>query len=143
VNDSLSGTTLGLAYDVGRSSPTVLRLLSGCNCLIVEANHDDHMLRTGPYPAVVRHRIAGSNGHLSNRAAAQLLVDLMHPGLETVVLAHLSRMCNSPQLAGQTVKRALEERGYRGDLIVARQSRALPAFTVLGAGGQHPLPWVS
>jgi phosphoribosyl 1,2-cyclic phosphodiesterase len=142
VADSLSGTVLGLAYDIGQTTAGLRHLLSGCNCLIVEANHDDHLLRTGPYPAAVRHRIAGSNGHLSNRAAAQLLADLFHPGLETVVLAHVSRTCNSPKLAGETVREALRELGYGGDLLVARQSRALPVFSVLGAGGQRSLPWV-
>jgi phosphoribosyl 1,2-cyclic phosphodiesterase len=141
VRDSVSGTVLGLAYDVGRSTTGIRHLLSGCNCLIVEANHDDVMLRTGPYPPSVRQRIAGSGGHLSNRAAAELLSELMHPGLETVVLAHLSSTCNSPRLAGDTVRDVLLEKGFNGDLLVAPQQSALPTFTLLGPGGQHPLPW--
>jgi phosphoribosyl 1,2-cyclic phosphodiesterase len=134
-----SGAVVGLAYDIGRISAGIRHLLRDCDCLIVEANHDEMMLRTGPYPPSVRQRIAGSGGHLSNRAAAELLVDLLHAGLRTVVLAHLSGRCNSPQLAGATVSQELATRGFSGNILVARQRDPLPVFEVLGSDVQRAL----
>jgi phosphoribosyl 1,2-cyclic phosphodiesterase len=125
-----TGLRVGLASDLGSPSVEVKALLSGCNCLMVESNHDDTMLRNGPYPAVVRYRIAGPGGHLSNRAAAQLVRDLVHDRLETVVLLHLSDRCNRPELALRDVGAALESRGFGGTLMVAHQDKPLPLFDV-------------
>jgi phosphoribosyl 1,2-cyclic phosphodiesterase len=125
-------TRLGVAYDLGRVSSGVRYLLRGCHCLVVEANHDETMLRTGPYPAALRRRIAGVDGHLSNRAAGVLVANLVHDDLETVVLAHLSEKNNEPLLAERTVREALGETGYSGRLLVARQSEPLPFIDVTG-----------
>lgn len=132
------GPKLGVAYDLGRASSAVRYLLRESHCLIVESNHDEEMLRTGPYPAVLRRRIAGVGGHLSNRAAAALLSNLVHQGLETVVLAHLSDKNNDPRLAKQTVMGSLTEKGFRGNLLVARQSQPLPVIHVAGPGIGQP-----
>jgi len=123
---------LGVAYDLGRVSSGVRYLLRGCHCLVVEANHDETMLRTGPYPPALRKRIAGVDGHLSNRAAGAFVASLVHGNLETVVLAHLSEKNNEPFLAEQTVREALTETGFAGKLFVARQSEPLPFIEVAG-----------
>lgn len=112
---------VGIATDLGRPTAQVRHALSRCDFLILEANHDDWMLRTGPYPWSVQRRIASSHGHLSNRAAARLAVDLLHPRLAGVLLAHLSVDCNDRDLARDTVGTALERAGYEGYLAVARQ----------------------
>ena len=125
-----TGATLGVAYDLGRPTAAILHLLADVACLVLEANHDDHLLRTGPYPPMVRDRIAGPRGHLSNRAAADLAGDLAHRGLQTVVLAHLSERCNRAHLAKEAVRRALERRGFRGRLLVASQEQPLAFFEV-------------
>ena len=125
-----TGATLGVAYDLGRPTAAILSLLADVTCLVLEANHDDHLLRTGPYPVIVRDRIAGPRGHLSNRAAADLAGDLVHRGLQTVVLAHLSERCNRAHLARETVGRALERSGFGGRLLVASQKRPLAFFDV-------------
>ena len=127
------GERVGLAYDLGRSTSVVRYLLRDVQCLIIETNHDEGMLRAGPYPAVVRHRIGGPDGHLSNRAAAELLLDLWHPALETVVLAHLSETCNRRELAVGVVREALADVGFRGALLVAEQDTPLDPFEVCGA----------
>lgn len=119
------GIRVGIAQDVGRVTGALRHLLRGCTVLILEANHDDVLLRTGPYPAAVRQRIAGSTGHLSNRAAAGLAAELWHPGLATVVLGHVSEQCNTPALALRTVGTALRHRGFRGALVVAPQAGPL------------------
>ena len=119
------GLRLGVAYDLGRPTAAVRWLLAGCTALVVEANHDEVMLRTSDYPATVRERIAGSGGHLSNRAAAELLCEVQHPGLATVVLAHLSARCNDAATARQAVEPPLRALGFSGALHIALQDRPL------------------
>lgn len=130
------GAKLGVAYDLGRASSAIRYLLRDCNGLILEANHDETMLRTGPYPAALRKRISSNDGHLSNRDAGMLLASLVHKELHTVVLAHLSEKNNEPWIAERTVRSEIAESGFVGRLFVARQREPLPAFVVRG-------PWVS
>jgi phosphoribosyl 1,2-cyclic phosphodiesterase len=127
---SEGAASIGIAYDLGRPTAAVRYLLRGHTALVLEANHDDVLLRTSGYPPVVQQRIAGAGGHLSNRAAAELLADLVHPGLSVVVLAHLSERCNTEQHARETVAPALATAGFGGELHVARQAGATGPFTL-------------
>jgi len=134
------GTSIGVAYDLGRPTRALRYLLRGVHALVLEANHDEVQLRTSDYPPVVQQRIAGSTGHLSNRAAAELLSELHHPGLGAVVLAHLSEHCNTVADARATVSRAFRRAGFRGALHVADQDRPLaPILVVQRAGVQLAL----
>jgi phosphoribosyl 1,2-cyclic phosphodiesterase len=119
------GTSVGVAYDLGRPTMAVRYLLRDLTAIVLEANHDEVQLRTSDYPPVVQRRIAGSGGHLSNRAAAELLVELYHPGLLNIVLAHLSQLCNTAAEARATVAPALRRAGFRGRLHVADQDKPL------------------
>ena len=119
-----------VAWDLGRATAAVRRLLRGTHVLVIEANHDEVMLRTGPYPASVRQRIGGSTGHLSNRLAAELAAEACSPDLEVVILAHVSEQCNDGDTASRAVRPALRARGFRGQLLVASQREALPALTL-------------
>ncbi len=94
-SEDRTGRVSDVAYDLGRPTSALRYLLRGVHALVLEANHDEVQLRTSDYPPVVQRRIAGSTGHLSNRAAAELLAELHHPGLGAVVLAHLSEHCNT------------------------------------------------
>ncbi|MBA3317050.1 MAG: MBL fold metallo-hydrolase [Gemmatimonadales bacterium] len=125
------GIRVGVAYDLGRPTAAVRYLLRNLTAIVLEANHDDVLLRTSAYPPVVQRRIAGSGGHLSNRAAAQLLVEVHHPGLGVVVLAHLSRQCNSADEARATVAPALRRAGFGGTLHVADQDEPLGPIPVV------------
>lgn len=127
-----TGLRVGIATDLGRPTVQVRHALSGCHFLVLEANHDEGMLFQGPYPWSVKQRIASSHGHLSNQAAARLAVDLFHPGLVGVVLAHLSGECNRPDLAREVVGSALRRSGYRGMLAVASQEEPTPFFDLEG-----------
>jgi phosphoribosyl 1,2-cyclic phosphodiesterase len=131
----LDGTRVGVAYDLGRPTSAVRYLLRGLSAIVLEANHDEVQLRTSGYPPVVQRRIAGSGGHLSNRAAAQLLAELHHPGLSIVVLAHLSQQCNTAAEARATVSPALRRVGFEGVLHVADQDEPLPPILVAQADG--------
>jgi phosphoribosyl 1,2-cyclic phosphodiesterase len=124
------GVRIGVAYDLGRPTSAVRYLLRGLNAIVLEANHDEVQLRTSDYPPVVQHRIAGSGGHLSNRAAADLLAELHHPRLQAVVLAHLSQQCNTAAEARAAVARALRRVGFKGVLHVADQDEPLRPIIV-------------
>jgi phosphoribosyl 1,2-cyclic phosphodiesterase len=128
VCDTRTGARLGIATDLGRPTAAVRAELAGCHMLVLEANHDDALLWSGPYPWSVKQRIASSHGHLSNRAAAQLARELHHNGLEFIVLAHLSEHCNNASLAADVIGLALERVRYQGRLDVAPQDR--PMHTV-------------
>jgi len=125
------GAGVGVAYDLGRPTAAVRFLLRNLTALVLEANHDEVRLRTSGYPPVVQRRIAGSGGHLSNRAAAELLAEVHHPGLSVVVLAHLSRRCNSAADARAAVAPALRQVGFGGSLHVAAQDEPLPAIDIV------------
>jgi phosphoribosyl 1,2-cyclic phosphodiesterase len=124
------GASVGIAYDLGRPTLAVRYLLRNLSAIVLEANYDELQLRTSAYPAVVQRRIAGSAGHLSNRAAAQLLRELHHPGLSIVVLAHLSEQCNTAADARAAVAPALRRVGFAGVLHVADQDEPLPPILV-------------
>ena len=121
LTDSVTGFKLGVATDLGRPTSQVRHALARSDVLVLEANHDPGLLHQGPYPAAVRARIASSHGHLSNEAAAQLALELLHPRLAAIILAHLSAECNRPDLAEGVVGHVLREAGYHGVLAVAEQ----------------------
>jgi phosphoribosyl 1,2-cyclic phosphodiesterase len=128
------GASIGVAYDLGRPTAAVRYLLRQVTAIVLEANHDEVQLRTSGYPPVVQRRIAGSGGHLSNRAAGELLVELHHPGLGVIVLAHLSQRCNTAAEARATVAPMLRRVGFGGALHVADQDAPLPPIAVIAPG---------
>lgn len=97
----------GLLTDAGHVTPHIESVLSGCDALALECNHDAGMLRAGHYPATLKRRILGPYGHLDNAAAAELLARIAHPGLSHVVAAHLSEHNNTPLLARAALAGAL------------------------------------
>ncbi len=119
--DECTGHRLGLATDLGRPTAQIRHALSGCDLLILEANHDDLLLAASPYPWSVKRRIGSSHGHLSNEAAAQFAIELNHPRLAGVILAHLSEECNRADLALRVVGGALRRVGWKGHLQAADQ----------------------
>jgi phosphoribosyl 1,2-cyclic phosphodiesterase len=130
VHDPGRQLKLGVATDLGRPTGPVRAALSGCHFLILEANHDEVMLREGPYPWSVKQRIGGSRGHLSNRMAAELARELAHPGLSGILLAHLSQECNDPGRARERVGSAVREEGFGGVLEVVGQEGPSRLFDV-------------
>lgn len=121
--DARTGHRLGVATDLGRPTAQIRHALAGCDLLVLEANHDEVLLRTSGYPWSVKRRIASSHGHLSNQAAARFALELLHPRLAGIVLAHLSNECNTPALAVSVVGDALRRAGWEGHLEVAEQDR--------------------
>lgn len=105
------GKALALATDIGYMTEEIVGALSGCQLVHIESNHDPVMLRNGPYPYYLQERILGQGGHLSNDACAAVLPGLVASGTTRLVLAHLSRQNNTPQLAADTAQRALAAAG--------------------------------
>lgn len=143
VTERDTGEKLGVATDLGRPNVSVRHALSRCDILVLEANHDEILLRECAYPWSVKMRIGGSHGHLSNRAAAELVGELAHPGLTTVVLAHLSEQANAPSLAAEVVGERLRSIGYRGDMHVGRQDCPLEPIDVTSARRRLEPPQLS
>ena len=112
---------MAVVTDLGYSSQLVRERLRGCHLLVLEANHDDAMLKAGPYPWPLKQRIGGKSGHLSNLQSSQLLRDVLHDELEQVVLAHLSEINNHPDLARQTVQEILGSRGTQLGVAAQRE----------------------
>lgn len=98
---------LGVLTDTGCSTAHVEEMLSGCEALVLEANHDLDMLRRGDYPPALQARIAGPYGHLDNATAGEILSAIDRSRLQHVVAAHLSKKNNKPELAREVLAAAL------------------------------------
>lgn len=98
---------LGVLTDAGFVTPHMVAMLSNCDALVLECNHDLDLLAAGSYPEHLKRRIAGRFGHLDNAAAADLLGRLDHRRLRHVVAAHLSQENNKPVLAQAALAGAL------------------------------------
>ncbi|MBS4030396.1 MAG: MBL fold metallo-hydrolase [Clostridiales bacterium] len=105
-------STIALATDLGCVTPFILEKLKDADCLILESNHDEDMLRNSTYPWSLKNRILGTNGHLSNATAAATLIEILSPATRHVVLAHLSEENNRPSLAFDTACDRLEQFGF-------------------------------
>lgn len=105
------GKVFSFLTDLGHITPTAASYICKANYLILEANYDEEMLKMGPYPAYLKKRIAGANGHMSNRDTAEFLAENIHEGLKYIWLCHLSKDNNHPELACKTVELLLRSKG--------------------------------
>lgn len=115
------GHKIGMATDLGVYTEKTLEYLKDSEILYVESNHDENMLMVGKYPYYLKQRILGEYGHLSNETAAKLLCLLHHDRLQHVLLAHLSKENNYPELAYETVK---------AELLIKVGEKAMPNLLV-------------
>jgi len=104
------GVKIGIALDLGYLSNLCLERLKGCDAIILESNHDVEMLKAGPYPWALKQRVMSRRGHLSNDSVAHFLENDFDGSAAHVVLAHLSKQNNLPELAELSARRALEAR---------------------------------
>lgn len=110
-------TCLCVVTDLGQATPLVAAKLARCHVAIVESNHDYDMLMESSRPWSLKTRIAGRSGHLSNDDAAELMGAVIPKQMHTLLLAHLSEECNTPELALRTMRQALGKAG-RSDVRV-------------------------
>jgi phosphoribosyl 1,2-cyclic phosphodiesterase len=111
-----------LVTDLGWVHQDLIAHLDGVGTLFIEANHEPTLLALGPYPPGLQKRIASGAGHLSNAQTAAALAALA-PGLENVILMHVSQANNEPHLALRAAERALANR--RVNIRVASQDEPL------------------
>lgn len=91
------------ATDMGYFTDTAASALSGTDVILLESNHDPDMLRENPnYPSRLKSRILGKKGHLSNESGAEAAVRLLSEGTQHILLGHLSKENNTPELAYAT-----------------------------------------
>ena len=102
------GVKIGVVLDLGYVSNLVSERLKGCDAIVLESNHDVNMLKVGPYPWSLKQRVMSRKGHLSNDSVAEFLQSGFDGQARQIVLAHLSRKNNLPELALLSAQQALE-----------------------------------
>ena len=91
----------------------MLSNLAGCEAVLIESNHDEEMLRSGPYPKSLQNRILSDCGHLSNSNGAWLATQLAIWGTKRIALGHLSEKNNTPEKAYECAKNMLESNNIK------------------------------
>lgn len=124
---SYGAKKVAVCTDLGIYNDYTVECLKGMDALLLEANHDVNMLQVGPYPYYLKKRILGDRGHLSNENSGRLLCRILHDGLKTVFLGHLSKENNLPELAFESVRMEINmgDNPYKAgdfDIRVARRS---------------------
>lgn len=127
--------SVAVATDLGVYNQYTIEKLRNLNAVLLEANHDIHMLEVGAYPYPLKKRVMGEQGHLSNELSGRLLCDILHNDLEHIVLGHLSRENNYPDLAYETVKLevTMSDLPYKGEdlrIQVAKRDAISEIITV-------------
>ncbi len=102
-NISNNSDKISIATDIGHMTNAILKQLEDSKFILLESNYDSEVLKYSKYPYLLKQRIAGPNGHLSNEVASKVINYLLQGKLKTAMLGHLSKESNFPELAYQTV----------------------------------------
>ena len=132
---SYGNRKVAVCTDLGVYNDYTVECLKGMDALLLEANHDVNMLQVGPYPYYLKQRILGDRGHLSNENSGRLLCRILHDNLKTVLLGHLSKENNLPELAYESVRMEINlgENPYKAgdfDIRVAKRSEITPVVEI-------------
>jgi phosphoribosyl 1,2-cyclic phosphodiesterase len=122
------GIRIGMATDLGYLPDSIRYHLRGVDVLLLESNHDIEMLKVGPYPWVVKQRVMGRRGHLSNDMVCDYLAHDFDRATAAVVLGHLSEHNNHPEIVRMGAAAVLEGRAHAAKLVIAEQSRPSEVF---------------
>lgn len=106
---STRGASFGHATDLGHIDRGLVAAFRRCDALLLESNYDSVMLREGPYPWSLKERILSPMGHISNADVARYITRGLGPDCRTLVLAHLSRKNNHPEVARMSAEQALNQ----------------------------------
>ncbi len=129
------GKAVAVATDLGIYDDYTVEKLKDLDAVLLEANHDIHMLEVGSYPYYLKRRVMGDKGHLSNELSGRLLCDILHDNLKHILLGHLSKENNYAKLAYETVKLevTLSDCAYKGEelnMAVAKRDMISEIITV-------------
>ena len=120
---------IGFATDIGVMTSELIDRFRDCQLLVLESNHATELLRVSPYDRSTRARIGSAQGHLSNESLAAFVRDHLGESVRCMVLVHLSRVNNLPELAEMTCREALDACGRSDvEIVVARQERVAPTI---------------
>jgi phosphoribosyl 1,2-cyclic phosphodiesterase len=132
--ESSDETYLSYAADLGVFPDNLIHHFQNAKTIVLESNHDTDLLWKNPYrPYIHKKRVAGEKGHLSNRQSADALIKIAQISTrkpDNVILCHLSKDHNSPQLALDSVSAVLEEQNIKLALHVARRDQRTPFFEI-------------
>ena len=106
-NLSNNNDKISIATDIGHMTSSIMNKLEGSSFLLIESNYEPEMLKCSSYPYMLKKRILGPNGHLSNKDAGTAISSLVSSGINNIMLGHLSRQNNFPELAYKTVVESL------------------------------------
>lgn len=118
--------TVGIFTDIGAPCEQLIHHFKQCHAAFLEANYDDELLERGHYPYFLKNRIRGGHGHLSNKEALTLFTAHKPPFMSHVLLAHLSKDNNCPEL----VKELFRAHAKGTEVIVASRFEETPVFTL-------------
>ena len=120
---------IGIATDLGKYTEEIIQCLKGSNAVLIEANHDINMVEVGKYPFLLKKRILGDSGHLSNDNAGRLVERLLGESLQYVLLGHLSKENNVKELAYETVCYEVEKSSspFRNRCVIEVADRVSPS----------------
>lgn len=126
---------VGICTDLGFYNDYTVECLKGLDAVLIEANHDVNMLQVGPYPYYLKQRILGERGHLSNENSGKLLSRILHDKLQAILLGHLSKENNLPELAYEAVRMeiTLGDNPYNANdfrMLVANRSELSPVINI-------------
>lgn len=126
---SSKGKKACVATDMGYFSESVKEKISDADVVLLESNHDIEMLKFGPYPYTLKRRILSDIGHLSNVACGNAIVDITNNNKKHILLGHLSKTNNYPELAYKTVTNIIEENGIQldRDIYISMAKRDMPS----------------
>ena len=126
---------VAVCTDLGYFNDYTVECLRGMDAVLIEANHDVNMLQVGPYPYHLKQRILGDRGHLSNENSGRLLSRILHDNMKSIVLGHLSKDNNLPELAYEAVRMEITmgDNPYNAsdfDIQVAKRSEVSPVIQI-------------
>lgn len=127
---SAQGINVGIITDIGYACKQVIKYFSQCHAAFLESNYCADMLANGNYPYHLQKRISSDEGHLSNAQALDLFVNYRSPDLRLLILSHLSKNNNKPEL----VNRLFSEQAGTTQIVVASRYVATPVFCIEGNG---------
>ena len=122
------GVKVAVATDLGYMPESIKYRLQGCQAVLLESNHDIEMLKVGPYPWVVKQRVMGRRGHLSNDVVCDYLAGDFDRATGAVVLGHLSEHNNHPEIVRMGAAAALTARAHPARLVIADPNRPSEVF---------------
>ncbi len=133
---SFNNINIAVLTDIGAACEHVISNFKNCHAAFLEANYDEEMLQSGPYPFYLKKRISGGQGHLSNAQSLEIFIKHKPEFMSHVILSHLSRENNSPQL----VEKLFLKHAQGVKVVVASRDYETQVFKITGHNLNAQMP---